>query len=146
MAARITQVLAEEVAHVRAAVERDDPRLVDHLVMDHDVVRRLDQHDVAVVGAARDSRQPLRHAALPQAAVGPRVGAAASFESAGGTKRPDVALAVLPRLVGRFQEGARLELGDFLGGESRLAYAYAGAGAGAGVASLTGGLAPPPGT
>ena len=42
---------------MRAAVERDDPRLVDHLVEDDDVAARLDDLQVVVV-RARNHRRP----------------------------------------------------------------------------------------
>ena len=70
VAARIAHQLAEAAADVRPPVERDDARLVHHLVDDDDRVRRL--HDARAV--AVDHRQPrsgqaARDAAVPEAEV-----------------------------------------------------------------------------
>ena len=57
---------------MRTTVGRDDARVVDHLVDDHDVARSLQNLQVVVVGA-RDHRRPgveAHDAAVGQAAVG----------------------------------------------------------------------------
>ena len=56
---------------MRPAVQRDDPRFVNHLLVDDHVVRRLEDLDVAVVAAGQHGRTLLRadDAALRQGAV-----------------------------------------------------------------------------
>ena len=49
--ARVAQPLADPRSQMPAAVQRDDPRVVDHLHQDHDVVGRLQNLIVVVVEA-----------------------------------------------------------------------------------------------
>ena len=55
--ARISCPHSKRRRRVRPAVERHDPRRVNHLVMNHDAVVRLDNLDVLVVADA-DHRRP----------------------------------------------------------------------------------------
>ena len=54
----VAEVAAHRCGRVRTAVERDDPRVVNHLLLDRDVLRRLHDQEVVVVAAGQ-----LRHAA-----------------------------------------------------------------------------------
>ena len=70
VAARIAQPLADRFRDMRAAVERDDPRLVDQLLVDDDVARHLEDLVIAAVPApdaipaARDAAGPLAQVAV----------------------------------------------------------------------------------
>ena len=74
VAARIAAPLAER--KMRPAVQRDDARFVNHLLVDDHVVRRLEDLDVPVVAARQHGRTLLRadDAALGQGAVFGAVG------------------------------------------------------------------------
>ena len=72
--------LAAKARELRAAVERDDARLVDHLVADHDVARRL--HDLVAGVVDRRRQRPdhaARDAAVVEAAIRVRIGGAAAL-------------------------------------------------------------------
>ena len=74
-AAHLSQPLRDGRAHPRSPVQRDDPRVVNHLHMDHDVVRCLED-EVVVVVAGRQHRRSHRpqHAAVVEIQVRPDVG------------------------------------------------------------------------
>ena len=67
VAARVAHPLLDRRIRMRAAVQRDDARVVDHLDHDHDVLRRLEDLVVVVVEPRR--HRP-RHAARDAAVVG----------------------------------------------------------------------------
>ena len=67
-------------ADVRTAVERHDARLVDHLVDDRDVARRLHDLRAVVVDDRQDrAREAARDAAVVVAAIRVRIGGAAAL-------------------------------------------------------------------
>ena len=79
-AAAVAQPLAHAVGHMRAVVERNDARLVDHLQQQHHVVRRLEDLVVRVVDVRNHGDgQRAGDAALPRVAIEPRIGLAASL-------------------------------------------------------------------
>src|SRR5215467_13887891 len=61
---------------MRTSVERNDPRIVDHLVDDRDISRSLEQLDIVVVGARGQRRSGIKteDATLRQRPVFIRVG------------------------------------------------------------------------
>src|SRR5688572_7129586 len=69
-AARITEPLPDLWSDMRTAVERDDARVVNHLVENHDISRRLENLVIVVVRTG-NHWQPERDAALPEAPVFP---------------------------------------------------------------------------
>src|SRR6188472_124240 len=73
--ARISQILPNALADVRAPVHWDDPRLVNHLVRDDDEPRALnDAHNVAVTAGIDDDVWPAaarNDASITKAAIGP---------------------------------------------------------------------------
>ena len=74
----VSQVVADLRRDVWTPVERDHACVVHHLVRDGHDARRLQDLDVVVVaGREHHRRQPDGDAAIPEAAVGPRVGRAA---------------------------------------------------------------------
>ena len=93
--ARVSRVLREP--DVGTAVERDDARVVHHLVHNHDVVRRLQDQHVVVVRAGHHRRTGVEPQETPvgQAAVGVGVG-----ESVSDVGRPDPRLGLKRLAVG----------------------------------------------
>src|SRR4029453_16386289 len=87
-AAGVSLVLTNVLIEMRRLVQRNDPGLVDHLVVNHDRVGALHDLDIAVVGSTGDPWQTLRDAALPQTAIRPGVAAATALEATGGPQRP----------------------------------------------------------
>src|SRR5262245_34429950 len=79
MTPRIAEPLADALRSVRPAVEWDDARFVDHLHLNHDVVRGLMNlvEVVVEIGNHRD-RQRSRDAALPRISVQPRISLSSS--------------------------------------------------------------------
>ena len=69
VAARVAHVLPDVRADVRTAVERDDARVVDHLVADDDLVRCLHDAQAVAVQHRRDARDPARDAAIVEREV-----------------------------------------------------------------------------
>ena len=65
--------LADAVGDVRSLVERDDPRVVDHLGVDDQVLGALQDVVIAVV-AGKEARHAERDAPFAQTTVRPRVG------------------------------------------------------------------------
>ena len=64
---RVPIPLAGSLVEVRAVVDRNDPRVVDHLAVQHDVPWRLkDQRSVVVRGGHHHAEYTPRNAAVPR--------------------------------------------------------------------------------
>ena len=84
----VAHVGAHRAGEVRPSVERDDPRLVDHLVGDgHHAGPLHDAVGVAVDGRHHRAGQAARDAAVVEAAVFPRVGLTAALARLGARGR-----------------------------------------------------------
>ena len=66
---RASPILLDGGADVRPAVERDDARVVHHLVADDDFVRRLHDPDAVAVEHREDAADAARDAAVVEVEV-----------------------------------------------------------------------------
>src|SRR5262249_44712183 len=79
MTARISQVLMNLAARVRAPIERDDPRVVDHFVRARHVTRRLKDHVAIAINNRKDRAEDAsRDATIVETPIVPRVWRATS--------------------------------------------------------------------